>query len=120
MRNNVIVIIIFFILVGCEKTDITRYSAQNVEEYQISESIPVPTLYGGKFIESPGYGLHWTVSIEGYQYQLVSSSTDSFPAYSTVYQGVNREYTVSINVFFYRVRAFNAGYASNWSNVVKP
>ena len=120
MLNNLIIISTLFILIGCEKSDITRYSTQKVEEYQISESIPVPTLYGGKFIESPGYGLHWTESSPGYMYQLVSSPTDSFPSFSIVYQGLEREFTVSTNTNYYRLRAYTAGYASKWSNVVKP
>ncbi len=120
MRNIFFIIIISVIINSCEETDLTRYSTQSVDEYQLNDSIPIPTLYGGKFIESPGYGLNWTTSGEGYQYQLVSSYTDSFPSQSNVYQGTDRNFTVSTNDFYYRVRAYYAGYASRWSNVVKP
>lgn len=120
MRKHFIIIISSLLLICCEDSDITRYLTRTGDEYTISESIPVPTLSGGKFIESPGFGLNWSESSPGYMYQLVSSFTDSFPSHSIVYQGFNREFTVSTNSLFYRVRALNAGYASNWSNVVKP
>lgn len=111
---------LLILFIGCEDTDITRYAPSVGDEYQISETLPVPTLFGGKFIESPGYGLHWTESAPNTMYQLVSSFSDSFPSSSVVYQGPNREITVSTNTLFYKVRAYSAGYASHWSNSVKP
>lgn len=111
---------LLILFIGCEDTDITRYAPSVGDEYQISETLPVPTLFGGKFIESPGYGLHWTESAPNTMYQLVSSFSDSFPSSSLVYQGPNREITVSTNTLYYKVRAYSAGYASHWSNSVKP
>jgi len=120
MRSISILSVVSISLLCCEGNDNSVYSPLPSNEFLISDSIPVPALSGGKFIESPGYGLSWSRSCEECQYQLVSSAWDSFPSYMTIYRGYNTDISVGTNIDYYKVRAFNGGYASRWSNVVKP
>ncbi|RJP72836.1 MAG: hypothetical protein C4539_03000 [Ignavibacteriales bacterium] len=106
--------IILFLFVGCnfEKIDSSPTTVKLP-----SDPLQTPTLYGGKYLESPGYGLNWTDSGYGCYYELEESSTGNFLTSTVIYRGTDRSYNVYSDGYYYRLRATYSGLISGWSNV---
>jgi len=103
MKRILIFVFAVFLFAGCEEIN----------------SLPTPSLSGGKGIESPGYDLIWSNCGKDIYYELQESASSDFTNGTTIYQGPETQFNVPASGNYYRVRAEFNFVKSEWSNIVR-